>query len=141
MEKVKKRRKKKMSVADRCEMLLDESLDGAGDLIKIGRLSEKLGRLIEDALDDKDQFKRYIVTKKISGKDTSSECVEQVFEKVDFKSVKEAASAITALADSVRSVYSLPDFASLSGHAAGEGAPEAREGLTITFEDGEEMAR
>ena len=108
----------------------------AKDLKRIGRLTKRLGSLVERALEDDDQFKRYIVTKKGAGRDGEQECVEQVFDKVDFKSVKEAACALTALADSVKSVYSLPDAPGKSGEGA-----VAPAGITVTFESGEEFAR
>ena len=59
--------------------------------------------------------------------------------KVDFRSMKEAAGAISAIADSVRSVYSVPDFKTLSAGASpsGEGVPGT---LTVSFESGEEYA-
>jgi len=63
-----------------------------------------------------------------------------VFEKVDFKSVKEAAGAIRALADSVKSVWSTPDFSELSAAAKGGDAPLS-EGITVTFENCEDFAK
>lgn len=72
-------------------------------LASLDALSDKLECLISEALDDRDQFKRYIVVEKGKGPegDSFTENVEKIYNKVDFKSVKEAAGAIKALADAV----------------------------------------
>ncbi len=143
MENAKKKRrtKKKGSYAERCASLLDSSFEGAQRLGKLGELSDRLGGMLGEALEDDDQFKRYIVVEKGKNADGESyaENVERIYEKVDFRSMKEAAGAISAIADSVRSVYSVPDFKTLSAGASssGEGVPGT---LTVSFESGEEYA-
>ena len=101
--------------------------DPEAALERLGEISERLGDFIGDALDDRDQFKRYIVTEKgRSDGESVTENVEKVFGKVDFKSVKDAACAIKAIADAVKCVYSVPD--------EGDG------GFSVTFESGAEFA-
>ena len=97
-----------------------------------------MGDVIEGALSDADQFKRYIVTEKgkENGEATQRE-VEKIYGKVDFKSVKDAAGAISAVADSIKSVYQIPDFKDISSVAAPEVSPVSSE-FTVTFESGEE---
>ncbi len=82
-------------------------------LANLDALSDKLGCLISEALDDRDQFKRYIVVEKGKGAEgeSFSENVEKIYNKVDFKSVKEAAGAIKALADAVLSASPKKDAA------------------------------
>ena len=96
-------------------------------LANLDALSDKLGCLISEALDDRDQFKRYIVVEKGKGPegDSFSENVEKIYNKVDFKSVKEAAGAIKALADAVLS-------ASPKQESAG--------GIIVSFADGADEA-
>ena len=96
-------------------------------LADLDALSDKLGCLISEALDDRDQFKRYIVVEKSKGAegDSFSENVEKIYNKVDFKSVKEAAGAIKALADAVLT-------ASPKQESAG--------GIVVSFADGGDEA-
>lgn len=106
----------------------EKETDVAADrLASIGILSDKLEELISEALDDRDQFKRYIVVEKgrDSGGESFSENVEKIYRKVDFKSVKEAAGAIKALADAVLTVDPGADTAT---------------GINVSFENGEEYA-
>ena len=143
MENAKKKRRsrKKMSYSEKCGELLDSSFEGARRLEKLGELSDRLGGMLGEALGDGDQFKRYIVVEKGKNADGESfaENVEKVYEKVDFKSMKEAAGAITAIADSVRCVYSIPDFKTLSNVSSPD-RKDAPCGLTVSFESGEEYA-
>ncbi|MBR6917909.1 MAG: hypothetical protein IKN38_06960 [Clostridia bacterium] len=113
--------------------VFDPASDGAEKLCKLGELSDKLGGMIDDALEDRDQFKRYIVSEKGRGEkgEAYTENVEKIFDKVDFKSMKEAAGAIKALAESVRCVYSVPGFCD---------TPDDEAGITVAFENGEEYA-
>ena len=101
--------------------------ESADRLASIGMLSDKLEELISEALDDRDQFKRYIVVEKgkDAGGESFSENVEKIYKKVDFKSVKEAAGAIKALADAVLTV---------------EPGGDAVSGINVSFESGEEYA-
>ena len=142
-EGAKKRRssRKKKTYSERCEALLDVSFDGVRRLESLGELSEKLGGMLGAALEDTEQFKRYIVVEKgkTADGDSFAENVEKVYEKIDFKSMKEAASAISAIADSVRNVYSVPGFKELSGGAAPASSPAAQ-GITVSFGSGEEFA-
>ena len=96
-------------------------------LANLDALSDKLGCLISEALDDRDQFKRYIVVEKGKGPegDSFSENVEKIYNKVDFKSVKEAAGAIKALADAVLTANP---------------KQEAAQGIVVSFADGGESA-
>ena len=132
------KKKEKKTYAERCDELLDSSIRGARRLLGLGRLSDALGDVIEGALSDADQFKRYIVTEKgkENGEATQRE-VEKIYGKVDFKSVKDAAGAISAVADSIKSVYQIPDFKDISSVAAPEVSPVSAE-FTVTFESGEE---
>ena len=132
------KKKEKKTYAERCDELLDSSIRGARRLLGLGRLSDALGNVIEGALSDSDQFKRYIVTEK--GKENGEAVqreVEKVYGKVDFKSVKDAAGAISAVADSIKSVYQIPDFKDITSVAAPEVSPATAE-FTVTFESGEE---
>ena len=87
----------------------EEMKENSGEEM-VSSLCTKLGTVIDRALSDEDQFRRYIVQEKGRNADGDSvtENVERIYGKVDFKSVKEAAGAIKALADSVRS-RSTPD--------------------------------
>ena len=91
----------------------------------VGTLTEKLGGVIDRALSDEDQFRRYIVQEKGKDADGASvtENVERIYGKVDFRSVKEAAGAIKALADSVRST-----------------AADGDDGVTVSFFGAEEYS-
>lgn len=112
-----------------------EGTDGAvrsDSLTQLGGLSERLVKTIGEALDDPSQFKRFIVAEKSKNRegDHVTESVEKIFGKVDFKSVKEAACAISAVADSVKAIFST------SGTVSDDGG----DGITVTFESGEEYA-
>ena len=132
-------RKNKKTYAEKCGALLDSSIRGARRLEGLGKLSDALGSVIGDALADSDQFRRYIVTEKGRSADGESvqENVEKIYGKVDFKSVKEAAGAISAVAESIKTVYQIPDFKDISSAAAPEGE-ERGGGITVSFESGEE---
>ena len=101
----------------------------------LGDMSDRLGDFVGKAIKDKNQFRRYIVSEK--GKDESGEnvtnSVEKVFSKVEFKSVKDAACAIKAIADTVKTVYSIQD-APQPGEDGGAGR------ITVSFENGEEYS-
>ena len=133
------RKKNKKSYVERCGDLFDSSLRGAKRLEGLGKLSEALGGVIGDALSDSKQFNRYIVTEK--GKNADGEAVQQevekVFDKVDFKSVKDAAGAISAVAESIKTVYSVPDLKDVMSVAAPE-TSSVSAGITVSFESGEE---
>jgi len=92
----------------------------------VSSLCTKLGSVIDRALSDEDQFRRYIVQGKGRNADGDSvtENVERIYGKVDFKSVKEAAGAIKALADSVRS----------------RGSGDEDDGIAVSFIGAEEYA-
>ncbi|MBQ9544097.1 MAG: hypothetical protein IJV00_03090 [Clostridia bacterium] len=126
-------KKEERSVDERYGELVRSSIEGAEKIGRLGELSERLGGLIGKALDDGDQFKRYIVSEKAKNGDGElcQTDVEKVFEKVDFKSVKEAACAIKALADSMRAIYSLPDV---------DIGNDASPSVTVAFRNGEEYA-
>ena len=128
------KKEKKKTIAERYDSLLEASVGGAERIGRLGELSERLGGMIGEALEDGSQFRRYIVSEKAKNEDGEM-CqtdVEKVYDKVDFKSVKEAACAIKAVAESMRSIYSVPDF-DLAGGAA---APS----VTVAFRSGEEYA-
>ncbi|MBQ7669653.1 MAG: hypothetical protein IJS45_02900 [Clostridia bacterium] len=127
-------------IGKRCHDLMDRSLSAADRLERLGALSERLTEALNEALDDKTQFKRYIVAEKSKNRDGDpvTESVEKVFGKVDFKSMKEAAGAIRAVADSVKAVYSVPDFSELSDVCSGGGGDA--DGIVVTFENGSEYA-
>ena len=127
-------------IGERCRDLMDRSLSAADRLERLGALSERLADALGEALDDKTQFKRYIVAEKSKNRDGDpvTESVEKVFGKVDFKSMKEAAGAIRAVADSVKAVYSVPEFSELSDVCSG-GEGDA-DGIIVTFENGSEYA-
>ncbi len=80
-------------------------------LDRIGEISEKLGEVIADAIDDVAKNKKY--------SDGG----------VDFKTLKEAASALCTLADSVKAVS-----------AVGGTEEKSVPGLTVMFGDDERMA-
>jgi len=144
MEKKKgtRKRKKNMTFAEKCDAMLERTLDGTERLEALGELSDKLSGVIGAALDDERQFCRHIVVDKGRDEngDTVSENVEKVFEKVDFRSVKEAAGAIKAVADSLRCVFAIPDFDSLSRAAKSGEADSDPFGVTVSFENGEDYA-
>ena len=133
------RKKNKKTYAEKCGDLFDSSVEGARKLAGLGKLSEALGGVIGDALSDSKQFNRYIVTEK--GKSPDGEAVQQevekVFDKFDFKSVKEAAGAISAVAESIKTVYSVPDPKDVVSVVTREESPVAA-GITVSFESGEE---
>ena len=132
--------KTESGIGKKCYDLMDRSLSAADRLECLGALSERLADAIGEALDDKTQFKRYIVAEKSKNRDGDpvTESVEKVFGKVDFKSMKEAAGAIRAVADSVKAVYSVPEFSELSDVCSG-GEGDA-DGIIVTFENGSEYA-
>ena len=77
-------------------------------LVSLGAISDSLGEILGRAVADSKQFNRYIVSEKevTPDKTTVTKSVEREFEKVDFRSVREAASALKALAETVKTVYS-----------------------------------
>ena len=133
------KRNNKKTYAEKCGALLDSSIRGARRLEGLGKLSDALGGVIGDALADPDQFRRYIVTEKGRGAEGESfqENVEKIYGKVDFKSVQAAAGAISAVAESIKTVYQIPDFKDISSAAAPQGEPGGA-GIRVTFENGEE---
>ena len=132
--------KSNKTYAEKCGDLIDSSLRGAKRIEGLGKLSDALGKKIGDALSDPDQFRRHIVTEKGKGKDgePTQQEVEKVFEKFDFKSVKDAAGAISAVAESMRSVYRVPEFRDVAAVVAPEESKTAAGRITVSFESGEE---
>ena len=133
------KKKNKKTYAEKCGDLLDSSLEGAKKLDGLGKLSEALGGVIGNALSDSKQFNRYIVTEKgkNSDGDPVQQDVEKIFDKVDFKSVKDAASAISAVAESIKTVYSVPETKDIVSVVSGSPSPVAA-GITVSFESGAE---
>ena len=134
--------RRKKTIAEKCESLAYRSLDGAKGLDQLGALSNKLGALIGEALDDENQFHRFIVSEKGKNEEGEAvtESVEKIFEKVDFKSVKEAASAIKAVAESVRSVWAVPDFQDAMAISSGKGSEPLTGEMRVTFDGGEDYS-
>ncbi len=132
--------KSKKTYAEKCGDLLESSLRGAKRIEGLGKLSERLGSVIDGAIADPDQFRRHIVTEKGKGKDgePTQQEVEKVFEKFDFKSVKDAAGAISAVAESMRSVYRVPEFRDIASVCAPEVSKTTTGQITVSFESGEE---
>lgn len=138
-----KKKEKNMTLEDLCEREMKRSLGGASRLERLGEMNERLGDVIEGALSDASQFNRYIVSEKGKNEagDSVTENVEKIFCKVDFKSVKEAAGAIKALSESVKSVFSLPDFGDMQSVVSNSASPEEARHVTVTFERGEEFTK
>lgn len=107
----------------------------ASRLERLGTLSERLIDTLGEALSDTAQFNRFIVAEKSKNRDGDpvTENVEKIFGKVDFKSVKDAASAICTVADSVRSALAAGE--SRSGDEETDDAS-----VTVRFESGREFA-
>lgn len=64
-------------------------------------IANKLSGVLDDAVSDKKQFHRYIVTQKVEGGGTETE--ERIFDKVDMKSLNNAIKALRSL-EEIKSV-------------------------------------
>ena len=77
---------------------------GAKKLDRMIKAVEKTADMAMKALEDKDQFRRYIVTE---GSEGCMESTEKVFEKLDTKALKEYAAAMRDLSGMLRDYYGL----------------------------------
>ena len=77
---------------------------GAKKLDRMIKAVEKTADMAMKALEDKDQFRRYIVTE---GSEGCIESTEKVFEKLDTKALKEYAAAMRDLSGMLRDYYGL----------------------------------
>lgn len=75
------------------------------DLKKELKAADMLGQTIIEALQDKNQFKRYVITEK-RGNETYTE--ERVFEKYDIKAIGDMVKTVKSLEELKRSVGDMP---------------------------------
>lgn len=98
------------------EKFLEKASDkiSAQDIGKLDRLikaADRMSEVIEEAMTDPDQFKRYVVTKKTkkaSGAEVM-EAEEKVFDKFDSRAIKDMTLAMKELTGLVRSLNGIPE--------------------------------
>ncbi|MEA4920795.1 MAG: hypothetical protein VB078_07735 [Clostridiaceae bacterium] len=87
------------------------------DLKKELKAADMLGKTIINALQDKNQFKRYVITEK-RGNETYTE--ERIFDKYDIKAIGDMVKTVKSLEELKRSVGDMPAAGERQKFADGE---------------------
>ena len=72
----------------------------------MARASAEAARILEEALNDPEQFYKYLIS--ISDSEGASDTVERKYSKLDTKSMREVVSALKDLVSVIRNVDNLP---------------------------------
>ncbi len=92
---------------DACTKAYKKTVNSEADrLAKLINATRKMVDVAMGALDDEQQFNRYIVTENVGGGATQTE--ERIFTKVDTKALKELTSVIKDLTGLMREFYNIP---------------------------------
>lgn len=86
------------------------STQDVGKLDRLIRSADRMSEIIEEALEDEKQFKRYIVQKKVKAGDNEiMETEEKVFEKFDSRAIKDMTLSLKELTALIRGLNGIPE--------------------------------